>query len=211
MTATARRRNTLMCLLTLWGGAVAVGTVWTIRLDARPGSMGHPPRDWNSSSRIQADTTRPTLLVFLHPKCPCSRATFALLLELIDRFEERVAVHLVQLEPPAALPSWGRSFYENTLAARHSHVRIDHDPGGIEAKRFGVETSGHVLLFSVSGMLLFSGGITPSRTLAEENQGFQRLIAIVSGRAESKVESSPAVYGCPLETPASTAAAEDFR
>ena len=45
------------------------------------------------------------------------------------------------------------------------------DPGGAEARRFGVATSGHVLLYDTRGDLIFSGGITPGRGEQGDNAG----------------------------------------
>ena len=46
-------------------------------------------------------------------------------------------------------------------------VHVDHDGG--EARRFGAETSGFVVLYDAHGELLFAGGITTGRGQAGDN------------------------------------------
>ena len=69
------------------------------------------------------------------------------------------------------------------------------DPGGALAKQFGVKTSGHVLLYSADGKLLFSGGITPSRGDEGANPGRNAVVALLKGQV---AQSESPVFGCPL-------------
>src|SRR5262249_1932415 len=56
--------------------AVAVLGFWSLALyETRPGCAADPPPDWPDRSRLRCDPDRPTLLMFLHPHCPCSRAS----------------------------------------------------------------------------------------------------------------------------------------
>ena len=70
------------------------------------------------------------------------------------------------------------------------------DEGGALARRFGVRTSGHVLLYDSKGRLLYSGGITPARGHRGDNlrprRGAGRAV-----RQGSRQSSTPA-FGCPL-------------
>jgi len=66
----------------------------------------------------------------------------------------------------------------------------------VEARRFGVETSGQTLLYDAGGRLIFSGGITGSRGHAGDNAGEAALVALLtSGQADRRATS---VFGCPL-------------
>ncbi len=69
----------------------------------------------------------------------------------------------------------------------------------MEAGRFGVKGSGHVLLYQPSGRLVFSGGITPSRGHEGDNPGRAAVISLVL-QGRSPVNRTP-VYGCPLLEP----------
>jgi hypothetical protein len=73
------------------------------------------------------------------------------------------------------------------------------DDGGVEARRFGVKTSGTVLLYSALGRLLFHGGITGSRGHEGDNYGITRLAAALRGGAgDTAVPVVSRVFGCAL-------------
>jgi hypothetical protein len=73
-------------------------------------------------------------------------------------------------------------------------VRIIDDVGGREAARYGIVTSGHVLLFDPSGARLFSGGITGSRAHEGDNDGAEAVVRLVMGSGPA-VPAHP-VFGC---------------
>jgi hypothetical protein len=164
---------------------------------AHPGDQGAPARQWLADSRIPLDERRPTLLIFLHPHCPCSQASVAELAYILDRARDRVSVHAIVLESPF-LDRWGRSEIERGLAAIAA-VQVHRDTGGALARRFKVATSGHVLLYDPGGWLTFSGGITAARGHAGDNCGrfavLDRLLKDEGGLARHPV------FGCPLTTP----------
>ena len=74
--------------------------------------------------------------------------------------------------------------------------RVEADEGGVEAKRFGARTSGHVLVYSAAGELTFQGGITAGRGHEGANAGQQG--ALDGARGRSCCEKSE-VYGCQLD------------
>jgi len=73
------------------------------------------------------------------------------------------------------------------------------DQGGIECEKFRAQTSGLTLLYSVTGELLFQGGITPSRGHEGDNDGTAALEAILLKQQTQVRQTS--VFGCPLQTP----------
>jgi hypothetical protein len=70
------------------------------------------------------------------------------------------------------------------------------DEGGALSRRFGVLTSGHVLLYDRGGRLLFSGGITGARGHRGDNEGRRAVLARLLG--EPVERSSAPAFGCPL-------------
>jgi hypothetical protein len=78
-------------------------------------------------------------------------------------------------------------------------VTVVRDDDGVEARRFGVETSGQTLLYDGRGTLIFSGGITGSRGHEGANAGEASLVALLT-RGEAD-RSGTSVFGCPLFTP----------
>jgi hypothetical protein len=182
--------------MSAWGLAVAAGHLLLGAHDARPGDGGVPSERWPAGSRILDDPDRPELLIFLHPRCPCSRSSVEELAEALGGVRGRVSVHAVLLRLDG--PRDGAGGDLGRLVERRLGVRASPDPGGEESLRFGVATSGHVLLFGVRGDLRFSGGITPSRGHRGHNAGREAIGSLLRfGQAAS---ASRPVFGCPLRT-----------
>jgi hypothetical protein len=196
------RGSTIRChpagLLGIWGLVVGAGMLVLGAQASRPGDSGAAPARWPSGSRIPLDDRVPTLLIFLHPRCPCSRASLAELASLSSRSGDRVSVRAVLLRPERAGGSEDWSEIEADLSD-WPRLTIWLDPGGEEARRFGVATSGHVLLYDPGGRRLFSGGITPARGHRGDNRGRDTVLERILGMAGDPTESP--VFGCPLATP----------
>ncbi len=120
------------------------------------------------------------------------------LAHLCERGGDRVSVQAVLLRPGRDREPGGWSDIEADLADL-PRLTIRPDPGGEEARRFGVATSGHVLLYDPGGRLLFSGGITSARGHRGDNRGRDAVLDRMLGRAAGTAESP--VFGCPLATP----------
>ncbi len=73
------------------------------------------------------------------------------------------------------------------------------DQNAALARRFGAETSGHVILYGPDGKLKFSGGITRSRGDIGDNTGRRALHDLLAERS-SAFASNP-IFGCPLFGP----------
>ncbi len=140
----------------------------------------------------------PTLILFAHPRCPCTRASMHELDELMVSLQHRVAVTVVFTLPKGVAPHWEQGeLWQEAATIPGIHVTTDRD--GLEAGRFGVKGSGHVLLYQPSGQLVFSGGITPSRGHEGDNLGRSAVTNLVL-HGRSLVNHTP-VYGCPLLEP----------
>jgi hypothetical protein len=183
----------------LWPLAVAVwvsvvatgfGVVW--RYAAHPGAPSQAPARWPSESRLRrADAA--TLLMFVHPRCVCSRASLADLGRLLARVQVNATVVFVH---PAGLPRQDGDLRQ--IAARLPATLVD-DDGGVESRRFGATTSGATLLFDAHGRLLFAGGLTDVRGHEGNSFGEERMVALLTGR-EADRRDTP-VFGCALEDP----------
>jgi hypothetical protein len=201
--------STLRCLpaglLTIWGLVVAVGMLLVGDYAARPGVAASAPARWPAGSPIHRDGRRPTLLIFLHPRCPCSRASVAELASIASDCGDRVSAHAVLLQPGGDREGWGQSELEADLADL-PRLRIWPDRGGAETRRFGVRTSGHVLLYDPGGHLIFSGGITPARGHQGANGGREAVRAGILGTVGGGPKYP--VFGCALATPRRTSSQE---
>lgn len=146
-------------------------------------------------STIPRVLSKPTLLIFVHPYCPCSRASLHELDQLLVATQNKLSVIIVFTIPDGIEPGWQEGDLWK-LATTMRGVRVICDEGGVEAQRFGVKGSGHTLLYATSGKLLFSGGITPSRGHEGDNSGRSAIVSfILNGHA--LVNHTP-VFGCSL-------------
>jgi hypothetical protein len=181
----------------VWIAAVSCGLWWLNRYHATPGSVGQTP------TSLPADVSgvflpgRTRLLMFVHPRCPCSRASLAQLAEIVAQNKGRVAAAIVFVKPPGAAPDWERSsLWDAAVKIRGARVMCD---DGTLARRLGAETSGHVMLYDADGRLLFSGGITRSRGHEGVSSGGRAICRLLHGETTS--DSTMPVFGCPLFNP----------
>ena len=70
------------------------------------------------------------------------------------------------------------------------------DENGLEAARFGAQTSGHTLVFDSNGRLVFSGGITATRGHVGANAGENAVLAALRQQIPERGRTS--VFGCSL-------------
>lgn len=178
-----------------WLLAVGIGLAVIVNYDTAPGRTGEIPAAWPAQAAVAFDATRPTLLLFAHPKCPCTRASVNELNRLLAKCHDRMAVHVFFLKPLGQPDDWVKSDLWRS-AAIIPGVTLHEDVGGREAARFGAETSGQVMLYDQRGRLLFHGGITAARGHAGDNAGAEQILALLSG-AQPKADRTP-VFGCAL-------------
>jgi hypothetical protein len=179
----------------LWCATVVMGFVGLAAYANCAGEPGERGSHWPAETAIPFDRGRPNLLLFLHPRCPCSRATLAELEKILASQQKSVAIHVLMFRPEGAADSWTRTgLWDQAQALPDVHVWTD--VGAIEAKRFGAATSGLVLVYNASAKLVFQGGITPSRGHVGDNAGGTVVSSLIAGSTSSQF-CSP-VFGCPL-------------
>jgi len=200
------RRGGLATWLVLpWTLCVAGGFVALWVHAAKQGSLGGPISHWPAESTLPLHADLPTLVVFIHPECPCSRATLDHLRPLAEKGDTSIV--LVTMTPPigeSTLPR-GVGCHQQiaSLAEKPNVVRID-DVGGDEAKRFDATTSGSCFLFTPDSRSVFQGGVTSGRGHRGANAGLRMMTDRIGGKSESA--ATYPVFGCSLQSEE----AEDF-
>jgi len=184
--------------LTSWAAIIALGFSAIHSYSVTPGRQNHPASDWPADTALSLDDNNKTLLVFFHPRCGCSRATLAELARIEERCRDHIRIDCVVLCPDAHDPTWKSAPLVN-LARTIPNTQIVFDIQGEEAKRFGVSTSGHALLFDTRGNLEFSGGITLTRAHEGDNAGRDAIEAIATNHIPSTKRHH--VFGCDLFPP----------
>jgi len=180
----------------LWLAAVTWGSVALVRYESAAGPDRVAPTDWPSGSKIARTGDAPTLVIFVHPECPCTRASLGELERILARCPGRVRAFVVVVDETGfameATPIW-------RAASAVQGVNVLLDPKGMEARIFQAMTSGRTLLYSAAGRLLFAGGITAARGHAGDNEGSAAVSALLRGGKPERLTTP--VFGCPLFSP----------
>jgi hypothetical protein len=180
----------------LWLAAVTWGSLALVRYESAAGPDRVAPTEWPGGSKIARSGDAPTLVIFVHPECPCTRASLAELERILVRSSGRVRAFVVVVEETGfateATPIW-------RAASAVQGVNVLLDPKGMEARIFQAMTSGRTLLYSAAGRLLFAGGITAARGHAGDNEGSAAVSDLLRGGKPERLTTP--VFGCPLFGP----------
>ena len=182
-------------VLAVWLAVLAAGYAALGRFEGTPGERHVAPAIWPSASALPRDGERATLLMFVHPRCPCTAAGLQTLRELLERQPEACSARVLVVSPPGADKSFAAAALSR-IAMELPAAEVCRDVDGAEAVRFGAATSGQTLLYAADGGLLFAGGVTPARGQQGESAAAAALsAALLSGRAAA---AGRQVFGCPL-------------
>lgn len=171
----------VMCLL--WSYANAGGAVGGLRAG------------WTVPAALERPDDRSMLVVFAHPKCPCTRATMAAIERLQRDAPGAFATRVVFYEPLDADPSWRRTALW-ARAERLVDAKAIPDPGGVMTSDAGAVVSGCTALFDLDGEPVFWGGVTPSRGHEGESVGLSALRSLLRG--EGSAVRGASVFGCEI-------------
>jgi hypothetical protein len=192
---TPMKKGLPIFMTSVWLLLVAGAMTFLTAYSNTPGTNGPAPQRWPSDSRIAQDPSRPTLLLFAHPHCPCTSATLGELELLMAHTQGKVNAHVVFIRPQGFTEEWVKSDLWRKASATPG-VTAEIDNGSFEARLFNVETSGEALLYGFDGRLLFAGGITLSRGHSGDNPGRAAITSLLN-RGSAKESVTP-VFGCPL-------------
>jgi hypothetical protein len=181
----------------IWLAAVGsgMGVLWVY--DHTPGGDAGVPSQWPARSKMHLASDQPTLIMFAHPKCACTRASIGELAVLMTHCQNRVKAIVVFLRPKGTREDWLHTDLWRSAEAIPG-VTAQADEGGGESRNFHVTTSGHVVLYDVDGKLLFSGGITSARGHFGDNAGRSDIVQWL--HHENAGTETP-VFGCSLLNP----------
>ncbi len=180
-------------LIAIWSVVVVAGFCALWSYAAAPGDNASPPKNWPPLSAIVRDG-RPTLLLFAHPHCPCTRATLAELERLLAVSHDQFDAHILFIAPYGTDSSW-RDSELCRVARRIPSVTVQEDAARGEAKLFRARTSGTCLLYDSAGRLQFQGGLTAARGHEGDNEGTSSIRSLLNGEPAA---SQTRVFGCPL-------------
>ncbi|HWS72648.1 MAG TPA: hypothetical protein VN605_11065 [Thermoanaerobaculia bacterium] len=201
-----RRNAAIWVAAVVWIAGIAYGSMTMWQFQRKAGESASAPSRWPASSRLSLAKNGPTVVVFAHPRCPCTRATVSQLRELLSGpLRKGGTVYVLVLKPREFPEGWEKTDVWRS-AASIPGVTVIPDIDGAEAASLGVRTSGQTLVYDTAGKLVFHGGITALRGEVGENPGSRSVGSALAGRAPAREETP--VFGCPIRTRDTTPAAK---
>lgn len=187
-----------------WLALVVSGSLILIHYASRPGATMDASSKWPADTHLSRSAQHPTLIMFAHPHCPCSRASVDELADIVSECQGSVDVQIVFYCPNLTDANWKETSLVRQ-AAQLSKAAIFFDCNAQELQRFRATISGQVMLFSTTGKLLFNGGITASRGHVGESYGKSSVISLLRTPPQTILASTTAqrfpTFGCTLVQP----------
>ncbi|WP_435010741.1 RedB protein [Tundrisphaera lichenicola] len=191
-------RRVGLLVVIAWSATAAAGFFAIEAYEFTPGVMGRASSDWPEGATLGFVSDRPNVVMAVHPRCPCTQVSLDQLAELVRRFPDRASLRLLVFRPEGSVEGWGGSAIPGSADGLAGVIRVD-DPGGREAGRFGLTTSGAVAAYDELGNLRFFGGLTAGRGHGGPSEGAEALAAVLTGSDPTRGKS--AVFGCVINRP----------
>lgn len=200
--AAPRSRPPSSFVIGLWIGLALSGVIALTRYHLTPTMAAEPPATRPSVDGFSFAPGKPTLVMVVHPLCPCSRASMHQLADIAGKWRNALAVSVVFAEP-SELKTEGPDGELWKIASDISGATLLRDPDGAIARGFDAHSSGQTFLYDAAGRLWFSGGITTSRGHEGLSPGTEAinaaLTAIAVNPRSTVTRVNTPVFGCPLE------------
>jgi len=186
------------CLL--WIFSIGLGLYFLMDHETTPGKPPESaPVKFPKDTKLKLSSDKDTLVMFVHPQCPCTKASLDQLALLSNR--KNLDIDLVCFKPNVMPQGWNENWSLDDWTKQKS-VRVLVDLDGAEAKLFDAKTSGQTYLFNQNGNLIFQGGITAARGVTGDNAGFNDLSKVLdrdkTAEAHDGEMKKSLVFGCNL-------------
>jgi hypothetical protein len=179
----------------VWLGVLICGFGSLISYQMRAGAPALAPGEWPDAVGLKFDPQRYNLVMFAHPKCPCTDASLDELKIVLAKGGGQISPAICFFDPEGVAADW-----EQTRLVRAAKevpgLNVIIDRNGSIAAKFGAMTSGQVLMFDGRGRRIFAGGITGSRGHAGDNRGQALVLALAEGETTEAAQTP--VFGCAL-------------
>lgn len=194
-----KKHAVIAAAVALWVPTVAFGINALWKYATTPGHPATPPAVWPASGSVERSKGRATLVMFAHPRCPCSSASLGELAITMAHTQGLLDADVFFYLPAREASTWARTDLWKSARAIPG-VRVFEDREASVAQSFGVFTSGQTLLYDARGNLLFKGGITAFRGHSGDNPGRSAIAALVRGDTplQDTLPVVTPVFGCSL-------------
>jgi hypothetical protein len=196
-------------IVTAWGILAGLGMLQLQVYQSKADAAAQAPEEWPKDLGTFRSDGCLSIIVFVHPHCPCSSATLRELERLVARIGENSQATVVFWHPQGVAADWNKGSLW-AQAQRIPGVRVIDDRDSALTRRFGVRTSGQALAYDAAGRLKFSGGITAARGHSGDNAGADAVLAIAKMTDELSRTCSP-VFGCSLTEAGTVASISESR
>src|SRR5438132_535294 len=109
-----RNKNLIIVVLIIWAFCIGWGWMLLSQYENTPGQAQEPPSRWPSTTKIPTTLGLPTMVIFLHPYCPCSRATLAQLSLIMAHVQNKVKTQVVFVKLPDFSQDWVKTTLYNS-------------------------------------------------------------------------------------------------
>jgi hypothetical protein len=179
--------------LLTWLAVIAGGMSYLAYYDQQAGPAAAAP--FQIAPLAASVPQKQRLLMFVHPRCPCSTASLRELERLMPRCVGEVDATVYFIRPENEPDSWAHGNLWD-LVKQIPGTRAEIDTRGKLAERFAATTSGSIVVYDAAGQLQYQGGITVARGHEGDSRGKAAIFALAHGEANDVAECP--VYGCPL-------------
>lgn len=179
-------------VLLAWAGLLGAGFALLQRYESTAAHSAPAPAVENPLFR---DGKLFSLVIALHPHCPCSRATVGELVKIYSHAPDKAKITVLAFKPLDEPDSWIESSALRTLEKLSPHVVID--TNGVMATSLSLNTSGQIQLYSPEGKLLYNGGITAARGHSGDNAGESTVLSLL--RNEITTAANAPTFGCSIQ------------
>src|SRR5207253_8392121 len=122
-----------------WMAAFTGGFAHLWKYEGAAGASATAPMNLPAGTSIEQKKGLPTLVMLLHPKCPCSRASVEELSRLMTRCHGKLSATVLMVQPADVPAGWEKTDLWQS-AARIPGVVVTSDPRGVDTERFGAST-----------------------------------------------------------------------
>ena len=200
------KRVLIGLIVGVWTLGVGYGLHTIYAYSTKPAPAAEAPQHLPEVLELGVTSNAPALLMFIHPQCPCTKASLREL-ERLQAALKDVPLDVVVIVMTDVDPQLQLDTGLGQVAQGMRGVRVVGDPKGRLARRFGVRTSGQTLLYDKAGELRFAGGITPSRGHEGDNRGSGMIRQVVLEDTRPGDATTP-VFGCAIQSGTDNAVAE---
>jgi hypothetical protein len=194
-TSNIRARRRFPFAAVVWVAVLLSGFGTLLRYQMRAGAPAIASAEWPRGVDVNFDPRRCNLVMFAHPKCPCTNASLEELKVALTLGRGEINPTICFFDPDGVPADWTQTSL--VRAAREvPGLNVVIDQNGSIAARFGALTSGQVLMFDGQGRRVFAGGITGSRGHAGYNRGLAIVLGLAKG--DTREPQQAPVYGCAL-------------